>query len=155
MYQFFVNIALVECEVHWGRVGLALKCTLSVLESALESFQIEKDAIGPFTALRSFLENNQLPLCKLNTFQNRSISHPTKHYEDPIEGMGSTWSPAPWIGGLLTELKGLASYCKAETTFTFDFSFLHCQMLPLSIKNREIKSESGFSFAIASQSLSQ
>ena len=109
MYQFFVNIALVECEVHWGRVGLALKCTLSVLESALESFQIEKDAIGPFTALRSFLENNQLPLCKLNTFQNRAIS-PTTYYEDPIEGNGSNWPPAPWIGGLLTELKGAGSF---------------------------------------------
>ena len=105
MYQFFVNIAHVKCEVHWSGVGLALKCTLSVLESALESFEIEKDAIGPFTALRSFLENNQLPLRKLNTFQNRAIYPPTKHYEEPIEDNGSNWPPVPWIGGLLTELK--------------------------------------------------
>ena len=47
--------------------------------------------------------------------------------------------------------KGLASYCKAETTFTFNFSILTLSSAFLSINNREMKSESGFSFAIASQ----
>ena len=47
--------------------------------------------------------------------------------------------------------KGLASYCKAETTFTFHFSMLTLQNAFLSIDNREIKSDSGFSFAMASQ----
>ena len=49
--------------------------------------------------------------------------------------------------------KGLASYCKAETTFTFYFSILTLSNAFLGIDNREMKSESGFSFAIASQPL--
>ena len=47
--------------------------------------------------------------------------------------------------------KGLASYRKAETTFTFHFSFLTLSNAFLSINNREMKIESGFSFAMASQ----
>ena len=47
--------------------------------------------------------------------------------------------------------KGLASYCKAETTFTFYFTILPLSRAFLSINNREMKSESGFSFAMASQ----
>ena len=47
--------------------------------------------------------------------------------------------------------KGLASHCKAETTFTFYFSILTLSNAFLGIDNREMKSESGFSFAIASQ----
>ena len=47
--------------------------------------------------------------------------------------------------------KGLASYCKAKTTFTFHFSILELSNAFLGINNREMKSESGFSFAIASQ----
>jgi len=50
--------------------------------------------------------------------------------------------------------KGLASYCKAETTFTFNFSILTLSNALLGIDNREMKSESGFSFAIASQPFS-
>ena len=49
--------------------------------------------------------------------------------------------------------KGLASYFKAETTFTFHFSILTLSNAFLGIDNREMKSESGFSFAIASQPL--
>ena len=49
--------------------------------------------------------------------------------------------------------QGLASYCKAETTFTFHFSFLTLSNASLGINNREIKSESGISFARASQPL--
>ena len=49
--------------------------------------------------------------------------------------------------------KGLASYCKAETTFTFYFSILTMSNAFLGIDNREMKSESGFSFAITSQPL--
>ena len=48
-------------------------------------------------------------------------------------------------------LKGLASYRKAETTFTFHFSFLTLSNAFLTINNREMKSESAFSFAMASQ----
>ena len=51
----------------------------------------------------------------------------------------------------LFKSKGLASYCKAETTFTFHFPILTLSSAFLSINNREMKSESGFSFAIASQ----
>ena len=47
--------------------------------------------------------------------------------------------------------KGLASYCKAETTFTFHFPILTLSSAFLSINNREMKSESGFSFAMASK----
>ena len=47
--------------------------------------------------------------------------------------------------------KGLASYCKAETTFTFHFSILTLSSAFLSINNREMKSGSGFSLAMASQ----
>ena len=47
--------------------------------------------------------------------------------------------------------KGLASYCKAETTFTFYFSILTLSNAFLSINDIEMKSESGFSFAMASQ----
>ena len=50
-----------------------------------------------------------------------------------------------------TNLQGLASYCKAETTFTFHFPILTLSSAFLSINNREMKSESGFSFAMASQ----
>ena len=49
--------------------------------------------------------------------------------------------------------KGLASYCKAETTFTFHFPILTLSSAFLSINNREMKSESGFSFAMASKPL--
>ena len=49
-------------------------------------------------------------------------------------------------------IKGLASYCKAETTFTFHFSILTLSNAFLGIiDNGEMESESGFSFAIASQ----
>ena len=51
--------------------------------------------------------------------------------------------------------KGLASYCKAETTFTFYFTILPLSRAFLSINNREMKSESGFSFAMASQPLAE
>ena len=47
--------------------------------------------------------------------------------------------------------QGLASYYKAETTFTFYFTILPLSRAFLSINNREMKSESGFSFAMASQ----
>ena len=52
---------------------------------------------------------------------------------------------------LVFSSKGLASHCKAETTFTFHFSILTLSNAFLGIDNREMKSESGFSFAIASQ----
>ena len=52
-------------------------------------------------------------------------------------------------------MKGLASYCKAETTFTFYFSILTLSNALLGINNREIKSESGISFAIANQPFSK
>ena len=61
-----------------------------------------------------------------------------------------------YLGPLNTrESKGLASYCKAETTFTFHFSILTLSNAFLGIDNREMKSESGFSFAIASQPLAE
>ena len=50
-------------------------------------------------------------------------------------------------------LQGLASYCKAETTFTFHFSILTLTNAFLGIGNREMKSKNGFSFAISSQPL--
>ena len=49
--------------------------------------------------------------------------------------------------------KGLASYCKAETTFTFPLSILTLSNAFLGIDYGEMESESGFSFAIASQPL--
>ena len=49
------------------------------------------------------------------------------------------------------KMKGLASYCKAETTFSFHLSILTLSSAFLSINNREMKSESGFSFAMASK----
>ena len=55
------------------------------------------------------------------------------------------------MGAAKNELKGLASYCKAETTFTFHLYNLTLSNASLGINNREIKSESGVSFAIASQ----
>ena len=55
------------------------------------------------------------------------------------------------MGAAKNELKGLASYCKAETTFTFHLYNLTLSNASLGIHNREIKSESGVSFAIASQ----
>ena len=57
-------------------------------------------------------------------------------------------------GNRLTKTKGLASYCKAETTFTFYFTILPLSRAFLSINNREMKSESGFSFAMASKPFS-
>ena len=45
----------------------------------------------------------------------------------------------------------MASYCKAETTFTFYFSILTLSSTFLSIDNIEMKCKSGFSFAMASQ----
>ena len=51
----------------------------------------------------------------------------------------------------LFKSKGLASYSKAETTFTFHFPILTLSSAFLSINNREMKSESGFSFAMASK----
>ena len=51
---------------------------------------------------------------------------------------------------MVSFLKGLANYCKAFT-FTFHFSILTLSNAFLSIDNRELKSESGFSCAMASQ----
>ena len=62
-----------------------------------------------------------------------------------------TCIPTMLPGVELEEFKGLASYCKAESTFTFHFSILTLSNAFLGIDNREMKSESGFSFAIASQ----
>ena len=47
--------------------------------------------------------------------------------------------------------KGLASYCQAKTTLTFHFYILTLSNAFLSIKDREMKSESGFSLVMASQ----
>ena len=44
-----------------------------------------------------------------------------------------------------SNLQGLASYCWAETTFTFHFSISTLSNAFWSINNREMKSESGFS----------
>ena len=52
---------------------------------------------------------------------------------------------------LQSSLKGLASYRKAKTTFTFHFSILTLSNAFLGIDNREMKNESGFSLAMASQ----
>ena len=43
--------------------------------------------------------------------------------------------------------KGLASYCKAKTTFTFHSCILTMSNALSSINNREMKSENGFSLA--------
>ena len=48
-------------------------------------------------------------------------------------------------------MKGLASHCKAKTTFTFYFSILTLLSTLKKAFDREMKSESGFSFAMASQ----
>ena len=56
-------------------------------------------------------------------------------------------------GQISNMMKGLASYCQAKTTFTFYFSILTLSNAFLSINNREVKSESGFSSAMASQPL--
>ena len=47
--------------------------------------------------------------------------------------------------------KGLATYRKAKITFTFHFSMLTLSNAFLNKNNRKIKSESGVSFAMASQ----
>ena len=47
--------------------------------------------------------------------------------------------------------KGLASHCKAEATFIFHSSILTLLNAFQSTNNREMKSESVFSFAMASQ----
>ena len=53
------------------------------------------------------------------------------------------------IGPYFPKSQGLASYCKAETTFTFHFSILTLSSDLLSINNREMKSEIGLSPAMA------
>ena len=63
------------------------------------------------------------------------------------------WVASPHNVSHFQTMKGLASYCKAETTFTFHFSILTLSSAFLSINNREMKSESGFSLAMASQPL--
>ena len=50
----------------------------------------------------------------------------------------------------ITNYKGLASYCKAKTTCTFHSCILTLSNALLSINNREMKSESGLSLAMAS-----
>ena len=57
------------------------------------------------------------------------------------------------VQGVLQKIKGLASYRYryARTTFTFHFSTITLSNAFLSINQREIKSESGFSLAMASQ----
>ena len=47
--------------------------------------------------------------------------------------------------------KGLATYRKAKITFTFHFSMLTLSHAFLGINKREMKNESGFSLAMASQ----
>ena len=45
-------------------------------------------------------------------------------------------------------VKGLASFCKAETTFTFHFSILILSNAFFSIDNRGMKSKSDFNLAM-------
>ena len=47
-----------------------------------------------------------------------------------------------------TYSKGLASFCKAETTFTFHFSILILSNAFFSIDSRGMKSESDFNLAM-------
>ena len=55
--------------------------------------------------------------------------------------------------GIYSGNKGLASYCKAKTTFTFHSCLLTLSNALLSINNKEMKSESGFSLVMVSQPL--
>ena len=50
-------------------------------------------------------------------------------------------------------IKGLASHCKAKITFTFHFSIINALESIWQCWNKGMKSESGFSFAMASQPL--
>ena len=47
--------------------------------------------------------------------------------------------------------EGLASHCKAKTAFTFYFSIITLLSILKKAFDREMKSESGFSFEMASQ----
>ena len=69
----------------------------------------------------------------------------------PPRDQGASRRNMSWGNKSNTLSKGLARYCKAETTFTFYFTILPLSRAFLSINNREMKSESGFSFAMASQ----
>ena len=57
----------------------------------------------------------------------------------------------PMVSTVRSQIQGLANYCKAETTFTFHFSILTLSNAFLSIDKREIKGESVFCLAMASQ----
>ena len=73
--------------------------------------------------------------------------------EKPVSIAGIVFTLSGRTAGIENEVrmsKGLASYCKAETTFTFYFIILPLSRAFLSINNREMKSESGFSLAMAS-----
>ena len=52
---------------------------------------------------------------------------------------------------MVVSFKGLASHCQAKTTFTFHFSIITLSNAFFYIRQREMKSESGFSLAMASQ----
>ena len=81
------------------------------------------------------------PTAKEKGIHSQSKTKLTYHF---MLKMKRCWSSAT---------KGLAGYCKTETTFTFHFSILTFSNAFLGIDNGETKSESGFSFAIASQPL--
>ena len=77
-----------------------------------------------------------------------------KGYAQKLSGRAKTFRmamppchPGFWDSVLETP----CSYYKAETTFTFHFPILTLSSAFLSINNREMKSESGFSFAMASK----
>ena len=83
-----------------------------------------------------------------STWKRRSIISISSHFPPVCRCL---WLKILSLGPRQVHFEGLASYCKAETTFTFHFFILTLSSAFLSINNREMKSESGFSFAMASQ----
>ena len=91
--------------------------------------------------------------CKITKWERRLDHHAEHglvgnplHQWDPFSGREIDW----WGTWKFFD-KGLASYCLAKTTFTFHSSILTLSNAFLSINNREGKSDSGFSLAMASQ----
>ena len=95
----------------------------------------------------------QMPSCP-TTFPQQ-VSHTGKNILEAWKIIEKYWSRKSVdrliMVNICKSMKGLASYCRAETAFTFYFSILTLSSAFLSINNIEMKSESGFSFAMASQ----
>ena len=100
---------------------------------------------------RKYPKYPEIPERKKDTRKYRIVffDTPTPPEPDPLPGILSNTRPDP--PDIEKPYPLGTGHCQAKTTFTFHFSILILPNAFLSINNKDMKSESGLSLAMASQ----